>query len=32
LSESYGGEDYELSTRVSMKTKAAIDRLEDLDF
>ncbi|QPG76213.1 hypothetical protein FOA43_003599 [Brettanomyces nanus] len=31
-SQSYGGDDYELSTRVSMKTKAAIDRLEDLDF
>ncbi|TID15022.1 hypothetical protein CANINC_004693 [Pichia inconspicua] len=28
----YGGDDYELSTRVGMKTKAAIDRLEDLDY
>lgn len=31
-SQAYGGDDYELSTRVTMKTKAAIDRLEDLDF
>lgn len=31
-SQSYGGDDYELSTRVTMKTKAAIDRLEDLNF
>lgn len=30
-SQAYGGDDYELSTRVSMKTKAAIDRLEDLN-
>ncbi|ODV86262.1 hypothetical protein CANARDRAFT_175186 [[Candida] arabinofermentans NRRL YB-2248] len=29
-SQSYGGDDYELSTRVGMKTKAAIDRLEDM--
>lgn len=29
-SMAYGGDDYELSTRVSMKTKAAIDRLESL--
>ncbi|VEU23383.1 DEKNAAC104459 [Brettanomyces naardenensis] len=31
-SQIYGGDDYELSTRISLKTKAAIDRLEDLDF
>jgi hypothetical protein len=31
-SQSYHGDDYELSTRVSMKTKAAIDRLEDLNY
>lgn len=31
-SQVYGGDDYELSTRVTMKTKAAIDRLEDLNF
>lgn len=30
-SQVYGGDDYELSTRVTMKTKAAIDRLEDLN-
>ncbi|KAG7891006.1 hypothetical protein KL936_002290 [Ogataea polymorpha] len=29
-SQTYGGDDYELSTRVSMKTKAALDRLEDI--
>ncbi|KAH3662311.1 hypothetical protein OGAPHI_005562, partial [Ogataea philodendri] len=28
-SQAYGGDDYELSTRVSMKTKTALDRLED---
>ncbi|GMM46706.1 hypothetical protein DAPK24_032810 [Pichia kluyveri] len=32
LSQSYGGDDYELSTRVTMKTKAAVDRLEDLNY
>lgn len=31
-SQVYGGDDYELSTRVTMKTKAALDRLEDLNF
>ena len=30
-SQDFGGDDYELSTRISMKTKAAIDRLEDMD-
>lgn len=30
-SQVYGGDDYELSTRVTMKTKAAVDRLEDLN-
>ena len=29
-SQDFGGDDYELSTRVSMKTKAALDRLEDM--
>lgn len=32
LSQNYHTDDYELSTRVSMKTKAAIDRLEDLNY
>ncbi|CDK29161.1 unnamed protein product [Kuraishia capsulata CBS 1993] len=29
-SQAFGGDDYELSTRVGMKTKAALDRLEGL--
>lgn len=30
-SQNFGGDDYELSTRISLKTKAAIDRLEDMN-
>lgn len=32
LSQNYHNDDYELSTRTGMKTKAAIDRLEDLNY